>query len=400
MSVVRWIGLPLGLALLIFTASGVINTLLIPRASTPRLSAWVSRTVRRGFELMTARIHDYERRDRIWAAGPPTFLIGVLTSWLVLLVFGFSLVMWPFAGGTYASALRLAGSSVFTLGFDVPLRAVPTAIVFPAAASGLIIVALQIAYLPSLYAAFNRRETLVTLLETEAGVPAWGPEILIRYQLIHSSDQLGRLYERWTEWAADLSESHTSYRTLIYFRSPDPLRSWLLALLSVLDAAAMQLALFPESSPTEARPLLRMGYLTLRKVATASRIEVSDDPQPTDALELTRLEFDEAVEQLTSTGWEPERSVDEAWDHFRGWRVNYETAAYGLAYHLDVVPALWSGPRRATSDAWMPRRPVDRRPGLQGDLDRRAEDRASAREGMEFDRVPDDESSAAAGEGS
>jgi hypothetical protein len=358
----RWIGFVFGLALLVFTAASVVTLLLIPRATANRLSSVVARGVLKSFNVLTSRIRDYARRDRVWAAGPPAFLIGVLTVWLTLSVFGWALFMWPFTNESFASTLRLSGSSVFTLGFDVPARAVPTAIVFPAAASGLVIVALQIAYLPSLYSAFNRRETLVTLLETEAGSPAWGPEILARYQLIRSASQLARLYDRWTEWAADLSESHTSYRTLIYFRSPEPLRSWLIALLAVLDAAALHLAICPHSVPAEARPLMRMGYLTLRKIALASGIAVDDDPQPGDPISLTRAEFDEAVRHVVDAGWTTERDNDEAWMHFRGWRVNYEAAAYGLAYHLDVVPALWSGPRRDTRAGMSPRRPVDRQP--------------------------------------
>ena len=40
-----------------------------------------------------------------------------------------------------------------------------------------------------------------------------------------------------------------------------------------------------------------------------------------------------------------ERDPAEAWPDFVGWRVNYEQAAYGLAFAVDAVPALWSGPR-------------------------------------------------------
>lgn len=358
----RWICLPIGIAILIFTATSVAIALLIPRATNPRINNMVARAVLGLLHTLTAHIEDYIRRDRVLAGGPPLFMISLLTTWLALIVFGWALVMYPVAHDSFAGTLRLSGSAVFTLGFDVPSRAVATAIVFPAAASGLVIVALQIAYLPSLYSAFNRRETLVTLLETEAGVPAWGPEILARYQLIRTSSQLARLYDRWTEWAADVSESHTSYRTLVYFRSPDPLRSWLLGLLAVLDAAAIQLAICPRSVPSEARLLMRMGYLTLRKIADGARIPVDNDPKPTDPLQLTRGDFDQAVEHVVAAGWSPERDLDEAWKHFRGWRVNYEAAAYGLAYHLDVVPALWSGPRRHTSAEWLPRRPVDRTP--------------------------------------
>src|SRR6266566_7026326 len=82
--------------------------------------------------------------------------------------------------GGVASAFSAAGSSLFTLGFAVPAGAAPSAVVFAAAATGLVIVTLQIAYLPTLYAAFNRRETEVALLNARAGVPSWGPELLAR----------------------------------------------------------------------------------------------------------------------------------------------------------------------------------------------------------------------------
>ena len=105
--------------------------------------------------------------------------------------------------------------------------------------------ALLISYLPLLYTAFNRRETQVTMLEALAGAPPWGPELLARQALIDNSAALPGLYARWTELAADISESHVNYRTLVYFRSLDPATSWLLSLLAVLDAAALHLALNP-----------------------------------------------------------------------------------------------------------------------------------------------------------
>ena len=45
-----------------------------------------------------------------------------------------------------------------------------------AGAIWVVVVALQIAYLPALYAAFSQREGLVAMLESRAGLPAWGPE--------------------------------------------------------------------------------------------------------------------------------------------------------------------------------------------------------------------------------
>ena len=78
----------------------------------------------------------------------------------------------------------------------------------------------------------------------------------------------------------------------------------------------------------------------MRSIAGTLGIEVSDDPHPDDPLVLTKADFDEAIQHLAEAGWTFERSPDEAWLHFRGWRVNYETAAYGIAAHLDLPPAV------------------------------------------------------------
>ena len=69
---------------------------------------------------------------------------------------------------------------MFTLGYSAPRGVRMTVLDYFAAFTGLIVVGLQIGYLPTLYAAFNRRETEVTLLVSRAGLPAWGPELLAR----------------------------------------------------------------------------------------------------------------------------------------------------------------------------------------------------------------------------
>src|SRR6202044_1926797 len=109
--------------------------------------------------------------------------------------------------------------------------------------------------LPTLYSAFNRRETAVTLLAARAGIPASGPELLIRtrYGVAVLSDDLPALYSRWERWAADLAESHSNYPVLVRFRSPHALSSWLISLLAVMDSAAMMLALCPTRDRIEPR---------------------------------------------------------------------------------------------------------------------------------------------------
>ena len=63
---------------------------------------------------------------------------------------------------------------------------------------------------------------------------------------------------------------------------------------------------------------------------------------------------------MEAVGYPMEVSAEEAWPHFRGWRVNYEAAAYAIAYAVDAPPALWSGPRRWSETEVAPFRPTNR----------------------------------------
>jgi hypothetical protein len=91
---------------------------------------------------------------------------------------------------------------------------------------------------------------------------------------------------------------------------------------------------------------LRSGYVTLRELARTERIPYNPDPSPDDPIQLTYEEFLYGAKRMRAQGYEFERTPEEAWRDFRGWRVNYESVAYALAYRIDAVPARWSGPRR------------------------------------------------------
>ena len=151
-------------------------------------------------------------------------------AWLVLLGIAFSIMLVPYTDDVGDAASEV-GAAMFTLGLARSARFTNDTIVIAAAASGFVVIALQIAYLPALYAAFNRRESLITMLASRAGEPSWGPEILIRHQLVGIVDSLPDFYGQWEQWAADFSESHSTYPVLLLFRSPDPWSSWAVALL-------------------------------------------------------------------------------------------------------------------------------------------------------------------------
>ncbi len=359
MKALEWLGFAAGLLLVLATYASVLETTIVPRGNRSGLTPLILRLVNLPVRVIAARIHDFEARDRMLAYASAGYLVATLLVWLVLFLVGYALMLWP-SSVDLGDAFRTAGSSMLTLGIAAPHGSVSTVVVYLAALTGLVVVALQIAYLPVLYAAYNRRETLVTMLEGLAGTPGWGPEVLVRSAAVDNLDGLGSMYDRWMQWAADVSESHTAYLVLMYFRSPNARRSWVVSLLSILDAAAMHLALCPVTVPGPARNLMRVGYLAFRQLAATVGIDVDEDPSPDDSIQLTEQEFVAAAERARATGMVFEREPEQAWPHFKGWRVNYEEAAYALAATLDVVPALWSGPRLRPGPPLPPVTPIDR----------------------------------------
>lgn len=348
--IASWIGFAAGGALLVATFGSVINTIILPRQSRSRISYFAWQAVRRAFFFVANLRPRYEEKDRVLALLGPVALLATLAVWLLLLLLGYALLFWPLVGGDFGQALRQAGSSLFTLGVASSPRGGPTALEFAAAATGMIVVALQIGYLPTIYGAYNRREILVTSLRGRAGAPSWGPEILVRHHLSQITSTLPALYAQWEALAADIGESHASYPWLMAFRSPDPLQHWVTSLLAMLDSAALYLAVAPALAPPEARPFLRAGFLAMRTLARVGAMPVDEDPRPDGPLNLTFEQFAWGVDHLRQMGFPVERTADEAWPDFRGWRVNYERAAYGLADLLVAVPAPWSGPRRQMAD--------------------------------------------------
>jgi hypothetical protein len=374
----RIVAAVIGGLLVITAAYSVTGTLIVSRSVSSRLTRWVDWIVVRAYRLAAKQVINfdrmeplaaYRRLDRLLATQAAAILLTQLAAWLIVAYVGFALLLWPFATRGVVSAFIDAGSSIFTLGFAVPAGAVPAVVVFLAAAVGLVIITLQIAYLPTLYAAFNRRETEVALLNARAGVPSWGPELLARtnYALgtgLSTLDTMPALYTQWERWAADVAESNTTYLPLVRFRSPRPLSSWVTALLAVLDSAAMFLALSPKAAPEiPARLCLRGGFDCFNRVARAMGIDIPEEADPGAGIRLTYDEFVDAVDRMREVDFPIEREPADAWPDFVGWRVNYEKAAYALAAAIDAVPAKWSGPRHYPIPVIPPIRPGRGRPG-------------------------------------
>ena len=93
-------------------------------------------------------------------------------TWLILVLVGFMFMFWalqPDIG--WSGAFAESGSSITTLGFVAADATAERALAFIEAGVGLLLLTLLITYLPTIYSAFARRETKVTLLEVRAGSP-------------------------------------------------------------------------------------------------------------------------------------------------------------------------------------------------------------------------------------
>ena len=180
MEFIAWAGLAIGIILLILTWHSVIVTTIQPRTVTSYITFLGWAPVNALFQFLASRTAP-GAKDRLLALLAPVSLLMMLVIWLLLFLVSYTLIFWPLVGDL-ATGFNLAGSSLFTLGFAALHQGGPTALEFIAAATGMIIIALQIGYLPTLYGAFNRRETLVTALNIRAGSPSWGPEILARHR--------------------------------------------------------------------------------------------------------------------------------------------------------------------------------------------------------------------------
>jgi hypothetical protein len=354
----------LGAAVLLVAGASILFTLVLPRSPRgfERLSMFVNRVVRLAFLAASRTVTTYEAKDAVLAPTGPVALMGQLLLWAGCLIVGFALMLYS-TTGSFTDALLQSTAALFTVGTVHVGGPENIAVDIAAGAIWVVVVTLQIAYLPSLYGAFNRRESLVALLESRAGVPAWGPEILARHQLVGITDTLPEFYAAWEAWAADLAESHTTYPVLILFRSPEPWFSWLIGLLAVLDGAALHLAVAPSTASSQARLCLRMGFTALNRIARTLGWEVDPDPDPEGPIELTYEEFVRSVDMLGETGFAMERTAEDAWPDFVGWRVNYEHVAYRLADRVTAPPAPWSGTRRhLRSGSVAPHRPPQRAP--------------------------------------
>jgi len=355
---VRVIVFVLGLALVARTMLGAVRALLLPRGSNDRLSRIPFRVFRWLIDTAVPPSKPYPLRDRVLAYYAPTALLVVLVYWLVLVAIGYAAMYWAIGAGAgigtpppggalmhdVIEAIRLSGSSLLTLGFAASDAPGATMLIFSEAVLGLILIALLISYLPTIYSAFSRRELLVNLLEVRADTPPSPVVMLTRFDRLHGLDELHEMWLRWEQWFAEVEETHTSLPVLPLYRSQRPELSWVNAAGAIMDAAALTRSVVDMPMDVQADLCIRAGYLALRRICDFFGIAYPSNPRQDDPTSISRARFDEICAVLEEAGVRLKSDRDQAWLDFNGWRVNYDAALLGVSRLAMAPPSWWDRP--------------------------------------------------------
>ncbi|MGH2464671.1 MAG: hypothetical protein ACRDGI_04355 [Candidatus Limnocylindrales bacterium] len=333
----------LGLLLVLRALLSAIRTFVVPRGAYDGISSAEFRFLGSLFGRIARPTLAYGQRDAILALFAPIGLVILPIILLALVLAGFAAMFWALEPASIETAARQSGSALLTLGF-AQIDGWPALLLsFGEAAIGLILVALLIAYLPTMYTAFQRREAFVAKVAIRAGTPPSGTELLIRFWSVGLLNLLTDLWVEAEAWFIDMEESHTTLAALPFYRSPRSTRSWVTAAGAVLDGAALLRSAV--DVPTEARTDLAItaGYTTLDAIAGFFRIPIIARPaMPGDPIRVTRAEFETAIDELAAAGLPIRPDREGAWRDFAGWRVNYEDALLRLSVIVVAPDAHWN----------------------------------------------------------
>jgi hypothetical protein len=252
----------------------------VPRSERQALKVFLFAVSFRFFDFFTQRRETYEEKNRIMALYAPLTLLMLVPFWLLLTAVGFALIYWAMGVRPLTEAYIISGSSLLTLGyaqFDNFFFHIAS---FSEAVIGLMLVAMLISYLPTMYSAFSRREKAVALLEVRAVWPPTAPELLWRLRgLDIDLAERKAFWRSWEQWFTEIDENHTTLAALVFFRSARPHLSWVNSAGVVLDGAALSLSLLDDDEESTTKAVVpRAGFLALRRIADLFQIPYPTDP--------------------------------------------------------------------------------------------------------------------------
>ncbi len=348
MTVLEWVEVAAGIALVCLMLYDIFASVVVPRAvsATFRTSVLVVRGSWRLWRDYAVTIKDADKREDFLGRFAPGVLIGLLIVWLSGLLLGYGLIFYGLRGHTqpplhsYIDAVYFAGTSLLTIGYGdiVATDTIARLFTLAAGATGLALFALTISFIFSIFGSFQNREVFIVMMGGRAGAPPSGVTLLetvSKYKIFEDFAQSMREGERW---AASVLESHLAYPVLAYFRSSHDDESWIGTLGALLDASTMLITLTDSPLVGRAKLLHLIGVHLVRDLTRYFRVAVIETAG------IERGEFDQACAQLTAAGWEV-RCDDAAWKSFSELRMQYAGPLNEMAKFWMTPPSRWIGDR-------------------------------------------------------
>lgn len=338
-----------GVWLSLWTISQALRSFVLPRSDRAFLTNTTFRIVHYIFSKRFNSDTPFADKDRILAMLSPVAMFLLPIVWLSLLIVGYAGMYYAIDPtlGVY-DALVLSGSSLMTLGFAFRDAMPIIWLGFSQAALGMMLVALLIGYLPTMYSAFSLRESMVTKLETVAGTPPRHAMLIKRLALLRmldDPDEMKSYWQSWQDWFVQIEENHTTLAPMNFFRSPAPDRHWLIAAGCILDTAAIIASSVKIERAIQSAIAITPGFIALRTIADYFDMDYNHDPNPNDPISIHYEEFIAVLEELQAAGVPLYDDWEDCWDHFSGWRVNYDEVLLQLAWITTAPYGYWSSDR-------------------------------------------------------
>ena len=344
-----------GAALTLYTINSALRSFVLPRADHSYLTSKVVFAIYTILALRFTPKTTFATRDKLLAMHPPYVMFVLPLVWLVLIIVGYTGMYWALDTTlSLHDALILSGSSMMTLGSSFHDELLITLLTFSQAALSMMLIALLIGYLPTMYSAFTQRELMVTKLEAYAGSPPSPTEMVRRLHFVgvlHNSEALQALWTDWQDWFLQIEEQHTTLALMNFYRSHKPDRHWVTAAGCVLDTAAIIASSVQIERAALAGIVLRSGFISLRSIADYFRFPYNPNPHHEAPIQVTRVEFEQVLDALEKHGVPINPDRDYCWDHYAGWRVNYDEVLIGLALITNAPYSMWSSDRARD---WLP----------------------------------------------
>jgi len=315
-----------GIVVIVVSTGLAIRTFMVPAGAPPLINRVIFRFTQALFDAIIRPVRSEARRQGILSLFAPVSLLAVLAAVLALIGFGYTLALYGAGIKPLIRAFLFSGSALSTLGFESPGNSF-WVIVLSAVESltVVIIVALLVAYLPTIYSSYQQREQAVNNLDELTGPQPDGVKVVDAYVNVFGPSRLGELWQTWIGWFTDLATSGSTLSGELFLRSSRWERSWICAAGAMLDAAALVDSSVDLTTDPAADRLVRFGSRTLRQILEPLQLRCPDQPKwPEIPINITHQEFDEAYAHLQQSGLPMKPDKNAAWKTFAQHRVQYE----------------------------------------------------------------------------